>query len=620
MPAAIAVAATTFASWVSAAVYSGATAIGISAATASTLSIYAAAFAYSSVGLAAQAIVAVGLGALTQARIPDVETGKITRKQTRPLRTLMLGGTSRVAGAYMLRESKGNKLGVVIACAEGPLGSVQQLYLNDDKITRTGVNVNGMAGERYGSGDLVKMDYRLGLPTETHYSFLTSDFGAYWPTTSRGDGVASIGLWAQHRSTESFARHFPNGELIPSMAATPVCYDWRDSGQDREDPTTWQECWNPVVWLVHVEWSRHGRSWARCVAPVLDDLTDEADYCDQTVDGEPRYRVAGNYPANLTPDAVRGNILAAMDGWLSVNGKGALVIKAGRYVEPTFVLTAEHITGYTWKAFQVAEEAVNELTVSYVSAAHDYSEVEAGTYAKDLPSPVGKSETLQLPWVPSAKQAMRLAARKMSRLDAQRRGSVRATIFGLNGLGERFIRVQNPELASMADVVLEVMNVEIDFARAQVVFEVILADTEIDEESEAPTAPDVPDRPAPEPGYQDPPDVPIRKIDVDYPIEASVAQIDVTSFTASLRRGPVVIPSATITGLDDATEYAVFYREDEGVIAIAKADSDPYFLTGSRVFLGWQSTPDGTGTYLPPTVTPPPGSGGTGDIPAYIDP
>lgn len=213
---------------------------------------------------------------------------------------------------------------------------------------------------------------------------------------------------------------------------------------------------------------------------------------------------------------------------------------------------------------------------------------------------------------------MRLAPRKMSRLDAPRRGQVRSTIYGLNGLGQRYIRIQNPELSTMADVVVEVMNVEIDFARAEVVFDVILADTTIDTPPELPSAPVAPERPAPQPGYQEPPERPTWR-DVEQPIEGIVDQIEVSAFNLRLPGGELVaIPAATVP-VPASADYAVFYREDEGVIAIARADSEPYFETGSRIFLGWQSTPDGGGTY-PTRLPPPPGSGGTGEVPAYIEP
>ena len=618
MPQAVAAAATAFASWASSAVYATATTLGVSAATASTLSIYAAAAAYASVGYAISAGVTLGLSIAARPSLPSVEGQKVTRRQPRPERFVAIGGDSRMSGAYMLRESNGNKLGVVVAVCDGRLAYISRRYLNDDHVTVSGGFVQGMAGELYGSGDLVRFETRLGLPSETHYSFLTPDFGGVWPTSARGDGIASIGMWCQHRSRESFARHFRNGEPIPSVVGAPVCYDWRDATQSRSNPASWKACWNPIVWLVFVEWYRHGRNWDRCIAPVLSDLTIEANYCDVTVDGEARYQLAGNYPITLEPQAVREGILATCDGWLSMDGKGRLVIKAGRYVAPTFTLPAEHIRGYSWRAFQTDEEAVNELVVSYVSADHDFTEIEAGTVrdAEDIAARgIARSEPLALPWCPRLKQALRLGRRKISRLSAKRRGSVRAGIYGLNGLGQRFIRVQNPELASMADVVLEVMNVEIDFARAEVVFEVILADPTLDDdEAVEVTPPPVVVAPPVTGGYQEPATTPIDR-DVGFPITSAVDSISVASFNVILPDGSSKsLPAATINGLESLTSYGVFYRDDIGYVAASPDDAPGLKVRGSYLFLGYQATSDSVGSF--PDRTPPPGGWG-GDQPQY---
>ncbi|ADL00706.1 hypothetical protein [Brevundimonas subvibrioides] len=607
----ISAAAAAFASW--------ATAATITATSTTSLvvaqTVYAIAYAAAYVGISAA--ITVGLTAVAQSQVPNVEGQKVTRKQPRPVRYHAIGGPSRMSGPYMLRESKGNKLGVVIALCDGRLASIDAVYLHDDVVTVSGGFVQGMDGELYGSGDLVRLETRLGEPTETHYSFLTADFGSVWPTTSRGDGIASLAFLAQHRSRESFSRHFRNGEPIPSVVGTPVCYDWRDTGQDREDPSTWQACANPVVWLVFVEWYRHGRNWDRCIAPVLSDLTAEANYCDGTVDGETRYRCAGNYPITLEPQAVREALLATFDGWLSVDGKGCLVIKAGRYEAPTFTLPPEHIRGYSWRAFQTDEEAINELVVSYVSPDHDFTEVEAGTYTDDGDIAArGKvrSEPLQLTWVDRPTQAMRLARRKMIRLAAPRRGSVRASIYGLNGLGQRFIRVQNPELSSMADVVVEVMNVEVDFANAEVVFDVILADPTIDDdETVEATPPPTIGAPSFVPGRQQPAITPISR-DVTFPTSALSDTISVSAFNAVLPDGSVkTLPAEDIAGLDPSTAYGVFYRDGDGYTAVPLADVPDYKASGGWLFIGFQTTPDGGGVFDPP-ADPPGGWGGSGEI------
>jgi hypothetical protein len=479
-----------------------------------------------------------------------------------------------------------------------------------------------MANERYGTGDLVNVSLRYGNPTEARHTNLDPTFSGYWPANARGDGIASLALFAQHRSKESFSRHFPNGEPIPSIVGRPVCFDWRDPTQDRNDQATWKASANPVVWLIHLEWFRFGRSWDRCIAPVLDALTAEANYCETAVPlkaggTEPRYRVAGNYFSNTEPAAVREAILASMDGWLSTSGKGHIVLKSGRYVDPTFTITGEHIEGYSWRAFQTDEEACNELIVSYVSPEDDFSVVEAGAWRQEADiAATGRvrSEDLSLSWVFSRSQSMRLAKRKMSRLNPPRRGQVRTGIYGLNGLGERYIRIQNPELVSMADVVCEVMNVEIDFTSSQVVFDVIQADVNIDDWDPAEEEGELPapiERPEPVPSDQEAARRPIAR-SVPYPTSANEDTITVVTFDATLPNGEVVtIPAGTIPGLDPLTNYGVFWKEGVG-FSVEVSPATNHMTTGSWIFIGWQATSDAGGDF-PSNPTPPGGWGGSGE-------
>lgn len=510
MPTLIATAATSFAGWATAATI---TATGTtSLAVAQTVYAVSYGVAYA----ATTAAITVGLGAVARAQMPDTETGKQSIRQPRPERRIYMGGTSRGGGAYMLRETNGSTLAVVLALSDGRLSSVSAIYLNDDTAVLDGSGwVQQGADGRYGTGDLVQIKTRLGVPTETHYSELTAKFAALWPTTARGDGIGSLMMLATHRSKESFPKHFPNGEIIPTVAAQGVCYDWRQDttaggsgSQRRADESTWGPSANPVVWLVHHEWFRCGRSWDRCIAPVLSDLTAEADYCDASVakigGTEARYAFGGNYFAATQPQTRREAMLAACDGWLSTNGQGHLILKVGRYVAPTFTLTGDHIHGYDWSAFSPDEEHVNKLAITYTDPSKDYTETEADPWVdEDDVTATGaeRSEQLQLQWVQSHSQARRLAKRKMARLLAGRRGQIVTGVHGLNAFGHRYIRVQNDELISMADVVVEVMGIEFDPMSATVVLDVILADTAIDEwnpATEEGNAPSGAERPDPE--------------------------------------------------------------------------------------------------------------------------
>ncbi|MNQ28498.1 hypothetical protein D3C85_417910 [compost metagenome] len=616
----ISAAATAVAQWVASVVFTNAGTMSVTAAATMANVAYIAAYAITYVGLTAA--VSMGLGALARSQMPDPESQKITRKQTRPMRYVAVGGPSRMSGAYMLREQVGNRMAIVLGICEGRLARIPKIYFQDDEVT-VGPDGYVVAGPYGRYSHCIVLETRLGRPVEEPYTFITTEFGpTLWPTSARGDGIASLAAYCWHGSKENFAKLYPNGEIIPSIVGAPVCFDWRDPTQDRANEATWKECWNPVVWMVHLEWFRLGRSWTRCIEPVLADLTAEADYCDEPVPlkaggTEPRYRCAGNYPVNMEPASIRASLLSTMDGWLSVNGKGHLVLKAGRYDAPSFTLTGEHIEGYSWRAFQTDEDAINELIVTYVSADHAYSEVEAGTWRDEsdiTDMGVLRSEPLQLLWVPSASQAMRLAKRKMVRVNALRRGQVRARFHGLNGMGQRYIRVQNPELASMADVVVEVTNVEIDFAAAQVIFDVILADPDIDawdpaeEEGEQPP---VIERPDPEPSDQEPARKPIAR-SVPYPTSATEDTITIVTFTATMPNGDVVvIPAGTVPGLTALTNYGVFWKEGAGFeVEVYPATS--HMTAGSWIFIGWQATSDAGGAF-PSNPTPPGGWGGSGE-------
>lgn len=433
--------------------------------------------------------VSMGLNAVAQAQIPSPEAQKITKKQSRPPRQWCGGEAVRMSGPYMLRETSGSQLALVIAMCDFRLASVGQIYLNDDAVE---LDVDGWVqegeGGRYGTGDLVQVDWRLGAPVETRYDIFPIDFDEVWPADARGDGVASLGIYAQHRSRESFPTHFPNGEIIPSAVIESVCFDWRDGTQDRANPATWKASSNPVVWTVFLEWMLYGRSWDRSIAPALNALTVEADYCDQLIPKiggtEPRYRWGGGWTSETEPDAVRANLLASFDGWLTTDGQGLLVVKSGRYEEPTFVIPAEQIEAFNWRRGQTDEEACNHLVVSYTSPPHAFTLVECDAWVDEADVALrGKerSEPLSLPWVHYHTQSRRLAKRKMLRVNAKRRGSVTTDIWGLAGLGQRYIRIQNPVLSSMADVVCEVMNVDIDVNTSKITFDVILADPTMDE-------------------------------------------------------------------------------------------------------------------------------------------
>lgn len=448
------------------------------------------------------------LNSLTQPKAPKADNGQVPLKQAVPPCTILVGGFSRVAGALSYWKATDRYHGAVYLLNDGRVEfDADPCYVNDDRVTLDGdpfntalftndgwvtgvINTAGAANDGRYDDQKIRINLRRGQGTETAYQHMVEFFGpsaSYdvhdYTASFRGDGTASAMAFHQAPTDTAFFRQaFPSGRPTESFVCKGVFYDWRDVTQDRDDESTWQPSSNPVVNLVHLEWFRWGRSWDRCIAPVLSDLTAEADYCDGQValdagGTEDRYRVAGWYYSDTQRSDIRQKILDAMDGFYTTDGRGRLIIKAGGYVEPTFVITADYIEGFSWSRGQDPASAVNELSITFTSPANDYTEQNCDPW---IAGDGGKADNLDLAWVPSFTQARRLAKRKMARLNPVRRGQIRTGPYGLNGLGERFIRVRNPRRPSMADVVCEVTNAEFDPMTGQFVFDVIQADIEID--------------------------------------------------------------------------------------------------------------------------------------------
>jgi hypothetical protein len=416
-----------------------------------------------------------------------------------------VGGYSKTGGAYVFREARGDLFATIQAISYDRLDSFESFWLAGDKVTIDGSGVvtsvsNGgtaITDGRYtDSPAKCYILTRLGAATETAYSEVTSAFSDLWDSSCRGDGIGSMCVLRYAGNTKYQPKIWPNGAPEATCSARGVCYDWRydstaggSGSQRRDDDTTWQWSANPIVWLVHKEWTAWGRDWDEEIAPVLSDLTDEADCCDEGVSKygggtEPRYRVAFNYFDDEDIATTRTRILDAMDGYYTDDGLGRLVVKAGRYDDPTFTVTDDDIrsldndAGYSWRRGVANADAVDLINITFVSPENDYKDAQCDPWIIQTGR---RAFDLKLEGVTSWRQARRLAKRKAAKLMPTYTGWVRVGWMGRDGLGERFIRIQNPRQDSMADVVCEVTGVEFDPETLTFVYSVISAVSNIDD-------------------------------------------------------------------------------------------------------------------------------------------
>lgn len=228
-----------------------------------------------------------------------------------------------------------------------------------------------------------------------------------------------------------------------------------------------------------------GLDWDSLVAPVLTTMINEMNLADGVVIrssgiGEVRYSSSGAFAIDSEPSDVVQAILNTCDGWLSENGDGTIALKVGVYREPTVTISSKHIRGINLQFDLADEEVVNELMIDYTEPKLDYKTVAVPTPWRNFDDIADRgkvrSQRLALPWVQSYTQARRLAKRRDAQNNAELRGTITTTLYGLQALGERWIRVQAPELPALDDVVIEVRGVTIDLLNASLTFKFISID------------------------------------------------------------------------------------------------------------------------------------------------
>lgn len=408
-------------------------------------------------------------------------------------------GRARISGPYMLFEAVGENAYTINALHDPKVDAFEQWWLNDDPVT---VGVDGIVdeiGTKY-RNDCVELQWRFGEATETNYLDASTALGStIWPTTARGDGVASLFMRANAPAPENFTKRFPNG--LPAGSVTgrlSLVYDPRDSEQDRNDPETWAWSDNPVLGLLHRLCFAEGgdlMDYDRRIAPTVEYWKRAADVCDELVPlkaggTEKRYRHGLVWRWNEPSASVIQRYVNTFDGWLSPRGDGALVVYAGRFYPPAVTLTEAHILGHSLKLGQEVENDLAVAIVSYCSPDHKFNVVETTPWPdQDTLATVGEDRAgaVALPDVQSNGQARRLAKRAFLKGAQTVRGQLFVDLLPDDGTeieGERYLRVRlpAPEPAVLRDLVIEVEQIEHDTeAGVSIVTFVRCAGAEIDD-------------------------------------------------------------------------------------------------------------------------------------------
>lgn len=417
--------------------------------------------------------------------IPKPEAGAQSIKQAIPPR-IRGYWDNRLAGSYMLYEEANRTSYDVIAFHHGPVESIQHIYLHDQEVSVSpdisagGLGTVATVGADQFGGGRVQIEIRMGAASQTVLSSFISDanINGLWTAAYRGDGIAYAGLKCGALSDPStFSRVYPQGKPELSVVArcSPI-WDPRDVAQSRANPATWRASPNPVLqlidYLTRVDGGM-GLDLDTILPPAMLALwMIEANICDEDAAGEPRYRSAGWYQFDNKPEDIINKILATCDGHMLETGEGTFSLTVGKYREPLEPpITDAHIFGFVLNHGRANEQLVNQLEISYTDPTQKYASAQTDPVRNEAAisnTGVVRSQALDLSWVQSPTQAVRLGNRALLRLSTSKTGSFVTKLSGLRYVGKRWVSLNYTAVNGLQDCVVEIQSAEINILAGRI--------------------------------------------------------------------------------------------------------------------------------------------------------
>ncbi len=351
-------------------------------------------------------------------------------------------GRLKIGGTRAFWDAKDGTLYQIIMVHHGQIDAFESLWLGDKEVTLDGSgNVIELPWAGY-----VTIEKFDGSPSQAAWPALMAAFPGIWTSAHRLRGIAYLGVRFRSPPSDKYLDAFPEGynTSVRAVARLSRVLD------TRTNTVGWSE--NPAMcirdYLLHPDGYRLD----------ADDLDEAAfiafaNVCDQPVTRaaggtEPRYRVAGMYSLNDEPKAVLDSLLKCCDGEIFETTEGKLSIRGGVWSEPTFTITDRDIISHSMEQGNDAFASFNQLKVIYLSPQHDYKTQEAQPW-DDLADQATRgllTEDFTVDMCPSPSQARRLAKIYRAKENPQWRGTISASLVGLNARSQRIIRVVLPEL------------------------------------------------------------------------------------------------------------------------------------------------------------------------------
>jgi len=423
-------------------------------------------------GIAASLIsigVSLGFNALLKSVFggnrPKPSDGQITVRGSIESRTRNYG-IVHTGGLESFKESSEGTLGIVVTLGTGEETEILEHRINDKAVT---VDGSGTVTDASYHG-AVHIYTRPGSDTQTAISQVTSVF-PQWTSNHRQRGCAIAALICDPVKQELFSEVYGGREPVYSQIRKAVkVYDPRKdstfpggSGSQRlNNRSTW--AWSDNAELVIADYLAHEDGYGLGYSAInWTTVAAQATIADQTVSTASgatiaRWRLWASIKlAGDERRQVLTDMLKACDGFVWQGPDYKINILIGAYEAPTVTLTDSHIIAMTARRGPTAEERTSALKMVYTEVSIGYREQESALVS--VPGidqdPNTDPQPVQLYYAPHHNQATRIG-----KLLAARRGNrwhldMVTNLYGLNLLGERFVRVTSAEAAIDAVFAIE---------------------------------------------------------------------------------------------------------------------------------------------------------------------
>lgn len=433
------------------------------AATALYLGTYAAIYT----GLAFGSALLQGL--MNKTDVPKPTDGSYNLKQNVPSLAFVLGKTKKGGDYAFLEEEEGNAHHITVWAGHRIKG-FNQHYLHDDAVTLDTDGWVQAVGDKYRS-NTIKLETRAGLSASTAYASIVSKFPSLWTNSHRGDGLASVMMWARTVDADDYTGVYPNG--MPEHSAVgegAFLYDPRKdstqggSGSHRyTNQATWEYSSNLALM----------RLWHLC-HPVGGKLSYEdiympewinaANVCDQNVTtrtggSEKRYHGGFWFRAENSPTDVGAIMDDAGELVVYERADGLVGVHAGEFVAPDVRLTKTDIISLNINKNKSDANRVFAVRGQYVNPSNSYNTEDAAIYGDpyaEAAELTERTKTYQNECIQSHNHCQRKQKLTFIRTNARKVSLVATYEAGKNCAFRRFIKVHYPPKA--VEAIIEIID------------------------------------------------------------------------------------------------------------------------------------------------------------------